>query len=168
MQFDNKGFRGNPDPYEPIQAGLMNIPKYNANRQQQPVIYMQPLHGGADVRPKCASNIPVGQQFATRQLIMKHADNIINLSRKRHEERLIDALPQREGTVHIPGFELVTKCTPNQCMYSATGSETGIGVYREEPVPELTGTWSNAYIYPSTEGFSTFRSEEGGRNTKRG
>jgi hypothetical protein len=174
MFFDNKGFRGNPAPFHDVDDGLLSAPIYTtsyAAKMAQPM-QMPALHSATDLRPRCATNIPVGQQFATRKWLAANTDAIISLSRKRHEERIIDCQPAREGTVTIPGYELLASCNPDACQYKQTGMPQAIGIKRTDSAAvELPGTWANAYLYRGgevEEGFAGYPKEEGGRNTRRG
>jgi hypothetical protein len=170
MFFDSKGFRSNPDPFEPIEAGLVGVPSYkSSNSSNNRVIqdqHLQPLHGSGDYRPKCASNIPPEIQAASRKWMTNSAEEIIQLSRKRHEARFID-LQKPYNPVSGPGHELIVECNTDRCAMAASGDSTGIGIYRREKLPVLPGTWSNAYGFANS-GRTPLAREEGGRNTRRG
>ncbi len=169
MFFDSKGFRGNPDPFEPSEVGLVGVPPYKSSHSDKTSIKdqnLQPLHGGGDYRPKCASNIPPEMQSASRKWMTNSADEIIKLSRKRHEARFID-IQEPYNPVSGPGHELVVECNTDRCAMAPTGVNKGIGIYRHEKLPILTGTWTNAYGFANSGGAAPMR-EEGGRNTRRG
>jgi hypothetical protein len=174
MFFDDKGFRGSPDPFEPISDGLTDVPVYTGRKPVNTELNgnMQPLHYAADYRSKCAMNISPEKQASTRKWMIHKADDIIYLSRKRHEMRMIDLAPESHyGSLRIPGYSHVVECNADRCAIEPVSSGNGIGIYRAEPVPELAGTWTNAYgIFGSNaEGFENYRvREEGGRNTRRG
>ncbi len=170
MFFDSRGFRGNPDPFEPIEEGLIGVER----RQQlkKPAFNLQklpPLHSATDYRPKCASNIPSSAQAATRQWLTKSADEVIEVARKRHEARIMDLQPPY-SPVSGPGFERIVACNTDRCAIVSSGNAGGIGIYRREELPPMQGTWTNAYAWIGSSadaGSMTYRREEGGRNTRR-
>ena len=171
MFFDSKGFRGDPDPFDPVEEGLVGVPGYRTRPVNAPMKEQQlpPLHGAADYRSKCASNIPSEKQAGTRQWLMKSADEVMQLARKRHEARMID-IQAPYSPVEGPGFERVVECNADRCAMQYSGNSRGIGVYRREELPAMAGTWSNAYGFRA-EGFGVGggkMKQEGGRNTRRG
>ncbi len=132
-----------------------------------PPMDMPPLHFATDYRPKCASNIPVGQQEVTRSWLMKNADEIIALSRKRQERRVMDLKYEPLSPVEGPGQEKVIACNTDACQIERTGVSGGIGIYRPTGLPELTNTWTSAYLMRDGGGSATMGRQEGGRNTGR-
>lgn len=119
-----------------------------------------------DWRPHCSRNIATGLQFGTTQWMQRNADDIINLSRTRQSK---DAGANRgfDNTIVLPPENIVS-CDINGCGYEATGLPYAIGTERQEPVPELFGTF-NTNVRPVTQALPPITSAfEGGRNSVRG
>jgi len=119
MSFDRRGFKGSPEPYDP-----------------QAAQHVGPLHSSSDYRPNCASNIPPGQQAATRQWMTHNAKEIMALARKRHEDRIKAAFPRPYSPVEGPGYEHIVVCNSEKCVISP-GQPGGIGIYRPGPPPKF-------------------------------
>ena len=119
-----------------------------------------------DYRPKCARNIPAGRQFATKAWMQAHGDEIIQLSRRRQAEesgagRSID--PQ----IVVPAYGY-QKCDEVSCGIKPANLN-GIGIERQEPVPDLFGTFAeSSFSYGAQRPVLKTQFEEGGRNTVRG
>jgi hypothetical protein len=121
---------------------------------------------GTDYRPNCALNFPTGTQFASRQFLQKNAESIIQTTRKRVADSLGAGLSYDSSTV-VPA-SMVVQCDNEKCTMSPY-VERGIGVERQENVPELFGTFSSSSpsLLRPAEPIGTTR-YEGGRNTVRG
>ena len=173
MFFDSRGFNGSPYAYDQSEATAAPVTMALAAPVATAVPqHMQPLHFATDYRPKCASNIPPEMQATTRQWLTKHADEVISLSRKRHEKRLIDLKNEPFSPVEGPGYEYILACNADKCILEKSGVPGGIGVYSPTKVPVLPNTWNNAYLVRNipiaVEPFASQPREEGGRNTRRG
>jgi hypothetical protein len=117
----------------------------------------------------CSKNIPVGQQFATKEWMTKNAIEIMKVNRER--------LAAQNGSIYglddsvVPPPALIVKCATNDCVRSPTDIEGGIGVERADATaPELFGTWDlrqPGVVAPPPKVAVTTR-YEGGRNTPRG
>ena len=119
-----------------------------------------------DYRNHCSANIPCGSQNKTREWMMRNAEEIIEVSRRRMAERSGYA-----DIYRVPRMpeEYKTICDPYQCQRTpAVMGGWAIGEGRPNPVPHLFGTY---LIEPSLEqqlgnkrvgGTITY---EGGRNT---
>lgn len=119
-----------------------------------------------DWRPHCCYNIPTGSQFATRQWMQRNSDAIIDVSRQRLAES-IGVVGGFDNTVVPPPVATVS-CDSEKCSTTPTGLPYGIGVERQEIVPDLFGTFAAAnQTAPQTLPAITSRFE-GGRNTPRG
>ena len=119
-----------------------------------------------DYRPKCAVNIPAGEQFATRKFLQKNADSIIQQSRNRQAEKT-GAGMAFDSRTDIPTQSIVF-CTPDECGYQPNVLE-GVGTSRSEPVPTLFGTFAMSrasFMEPAKP--SLTQRQEGGRNSIRG
>lgn len=119
-----------------------------------------------DYRPKCSLNFPTGTQFATKQFMQKNAETIIQKSRQRQAEVTGAGLAFDSRSV-VPAASIV-KCDTEACTYYPY-VEGGIGLERQESVPELFGTFASSR--PSmgipSEPILT-KKFEGGRNSIRG
>jgi hypothetical protein len=119
-----------------------------------------------DYRPKCSKNIPAGQQFATRGWMQRNADELMMLSRKRQAE-LAGAGQSYDPRIEAPPTAYV-KCDAVECGYTEVNPR-GIGVERNEHVPDLFGTYAASSSYWGKQDKPTMTMiEEGGRNTVRG
>ena len=119
-----------------------------------------------DYRPKCSLNFPTGTQFASRRFMQANAESIMNRSRQRQAE-LAGAGMSFDSRTVVPGSSIIS-CDSEMCSYYPY-VENGIGVERQEQVPELFGTFaaSKASIQRPAEPLITTR-YEGGRNSIRG
>ncbi len=117
----------------------------------------------------CSRNIPTGQQFATKEWMTKHAEEIIDMGRERFTQQA-GAQYGLDSSV-IPPPAVRVNCTSSDCQRVTTGLAGGIGIEREgAAAPELFGTWdprSSAAIAAPAQIQLTER-YEGGRNTPRG
>jgi hypothetical protein len=177
---DNEGYRLPQEPWffsnpnaraVEQEARTKAVPKKSATPTQD-IRYpgwAAPMNDGrlvTDYRPRCAANIPVGLQFATKAFLQTHAEDIIETSRQRQAEQS-GANLSYNSKVGMPAKRYV-KCDAMQC-YTKDGFEQGLGTERLEAVPELFGTFA-----PSYESFASpsqpilTRTYEGGRNTPRG
>lgn len=119
-----------------------------------------------DWRPHCNRNVEPSLQFGTTQWMQRNADQIISVSRERLSQ---DAGANRgfDNTVVAPPENLVS-CDIMKCGFSQTGLPYGIGTQRQEPVPELFGTF-NTDVREVTQHLPAITSSfEGGRNSVRG
>jgi hypothetical protein len=95
-----------------------------------------------------------------------NADQIMQLSRRRQAQdagagRSIDAYMMMPAN----GF---VKCEPQGCSLKIT-NVNGVGIERNEPVPDLFGTFAeSAFTYAPDRKVLKTTFEEGGRNTVRG
>jgi len=125
-----------------------------------------------DYRPNCALNIPTGSQYATRRWMQDNATSIMNLSRRRAAETT-GAGRSYKNTEPPPAAYI--KCTPDECRYTPVAEQGigeglgGIGVKRNEYVPELFGTFAPSAPHSGIKDKAMLTIYyEGGRNSKRG
>lgn len=92
-----------------------------------------------DYRPSCVSRAPPGAQFGVKQWTVHNAEQIMEISRQR----------QAESTGHVLGvasteapFMEVQQCSTDACTMLPTQTPGGIGLTRQEPVPDLFGTFT--------------------------
>jgi hypothetical protein len=119
-----------------------------------------------DYRPHCNRNIQAGKQFATHQWMVQNADEIIQVSRDR-QSQVAGAFMSFDNTV-VPPPKLIVECNPSGCGYKQTDLPYGIGTERQEPVPELFGTFNTEKVYVKQKLPPITREFEGGRNSLRG
>jgi len=122
-----------------------------------------------DYRPQCTKNIPVGQQFATRQWLQHNAEQLIQVSRDR-QAKAVGAAFLNAST--IPPPVAYVKCQTDKCAYypgQNSSDQIPTGIEREDKAPELFGTFAFAYrsTPPKPKQLTTTR-YEGGRNSPRG
>jgi hypothetical protein len=127
---------------------------------------MQDARFITDYRSQCELNIPTGMQFASRRFMQRNATDIIEKSRLRQSEAVGAGLPYYAET-DVPPASYI-QCDTVQCSIMPV-SMHGIGMVRNEPVPELFGTFSpsSPSMLKPAEPMLT-QKEEGGRNTVRG
>lgn len=126
-----------------------------------------------EYRPKCTRNVPVGQQFATRQWFQHNAENIIKMSRDR-QGAAVGA--EYENASTIPPSIAIVRCDTKECGYYPAESTTfggpefiPTGVERADKAPELFGTFEfKSRAAPPKPVDLTTKRYEGGRNTPRG
>jgi len=104
--------------------------------------YAAPLEDGrlvTDYRQSCVTRAPPGQQFATKNWTVHNADDIISISRAR----------QAQTTGHVLGTantdvppSIIQKCNPSGCEFYGSGMLMGLGIERQEDVPQLFGTFT--------------------------
>ena len=119
-----------------------------------------------DWRPHCNRNVAPSLQFGTTQWMQRNADQIISVSRQRlsHDAGADQGF---DNTVIAPPENIVS-CDIMKCGFRQTGLPFGIGTERQEPVPDLFGTF-NTDVQTVTQGLPPItRSFEGGRNSVRG
>lgn len=120
-----------------------------------------------DYRPHCNQNIPAGKQFATKEWIQTHTEDIIEISRQRYAE-VTGAIYSFDTTVVPPPQNLV-KCEKTECAYLPSGSPDGIGVERVyDKAPELFGTFTFPKRRAPAPQIGINQRFEGGRNSWRG
>jgi len=119
-----------------------------------------------DYRSKCQLNIPTGMQYASRQFMQKNAESLITQARKRQADSVGARLAYNSSTVMPAAVNMF--CDIGQC-YFKEGHPKGIGLERNDTMPELFGTFSEKYPSVGTPAQpSLTQREEGGRNTRRG
>lgn len=123
-----------------------------------------------DYRNHCSRNIPAGSQFATKQWMVSHGEDIIRMSRQRQAEWTGAALGLA-NTVPPPAD--IVHSTPFNSEVMATGAAAGIGVIRADAAaPDLFGTFTVAPSMAETrankKNIATTTKYEGGRNSLRG
>ena len=178
---DAKLFRlpTSPNYYKPIQSNTPVDVREVAKRQQIPAPdprfpgWAGQMEDGRLVTnydPHCASNIPAGRQFPTKEWMQKNAEDIIMVSRKRSAEITGAIFPFDESVVPPPAMKV--KCKPSGCTRVATEAVGGIGMEREgADAPDLFGTYDPtgflpAKAHPARTALTT--RYEGGRNSLRG
>jgi|UniRef100_A0A6C0K7H3 hypothetical protein len=128
-----------------------------------------------DYEPRCANNIPAGQQFPTKRFMQHSGEELITMSRRLSAKRMgADFMFDR--TVVPPLAEIVS-CSRSACRRNQKGeSESGanpyggapIGTGRHEAVPELFGTYTIPYTTPFPPKIQYTTQYQGGRNSLRG
>lgn len=121
-----------------------------------------------DYQNHCSRNIPAGRQFATKEWMTKHAEDIIRMGRERFAVQT-GAVYGLDKTV-VPPPAVVVHCSRADCEQVETGAPGGIGMERAgAAAPPLFGTWDarDGSVAPRAEVQLT-RRYEGGRNTPRG
>ena len=123
-----------------------------------------------DYRNHCSRNIPAGSQFATKQWMVTHGEDIIRMSRQRQAEWTGAALGLA-NTVPPPAD--IVHSTPFNSEVMPTGAAAGIGVARADAAaPDLFGTFTVAPSLAETrankKNIATTTKYEGGRNSLRG
>ncbi len=127
---------------------------------------MEDARVATDYRPKCAVNIPAGEQYATKAFLQKNAERIMQQSRNRQAEKT-GAGMAFDSRTDVP-VQSIVFCTPDDCGYQPNVLE-GVGTSRSEPVPQLFGTFAMSrpsYFEPAKPTLT--QRQEGGRNTVRG
>ena len=120
-----------------------------------------------DYRAQCMNNIPAGKQFPTKAFMQKNAESIIGMSRRISAKRM-GANFRFDETV-VPDLKEEVACTRSACTREVTGGEGSIGTgRRQEPVPELFGTYTVPYTTPPPAKVIYTTNYEGGRNSLRG
>jgi hypothetical protein len=104
--------------------------------------YAAPLSDGrlvTDYRDKCVTRAPPGTQFSVKNWTVRNTDEIIQISR----DRQVQSTGQALGTANteVPAAEF-QQCTTTGCSIQATGAYGGVGIERQEQVPELFGTFT--------------------------
>ena len=127
-----------------------------------------------DYSPRCAKNIPVGEQYATRQWLQHNAEDIIKISRER-QAKATGASYMNAATTPPP--VAIIKCDKAKCDYFPGSSMASwinknnipTGIDRADQAPPLFGTFEFNMRYPPSEPNKTITHRfEGGRNTPRG
>lgn len=120
-----------------------------------------------DYRPRCMMNIPVGQQYATREWMKKNTDEIVRISRSRMAERTGAGLPF-DSTV-VPPAAVYVRCSETDCERLPVDNPMAIGVERlDAEAPALFGTYMPLYRVAPAPNTPLTTKYEGGRNTPRG
>jgi hypothetical protein len=130
-----------------------------------------------DYEPRCASNIPTGQQFPTKKFMQHNGQNMIEMSRRLSAKRM--GADFMFDTTVVPPLAEVVSCTRSACERRSTTAinpnaganpfgGAPIGTGRHETVPELFGTYTIPYTTPVRPKVQFTTSYEGGRNSLRG
>lgn len=123
-----------------------------------------------DYRNHCSRNIPAGAQYTTKKWMVDHAEEIMDVSRKRQAEwsgaslRMANTVPPPADVVHS---------TPFESEVMPTGAIGGVGLVRADtPAPALFGTFMVEPTVAETrlnkKNISVTTKYEGGRNSLRG
>ena len=121
-----------------------------------------------DYQNHCSRNIPVGQQFATKEWMTKNGLELMRVGRERFAKQT-GAMYGLDTTV-VPPPAMIVKCATDDCIRTITEYAGGIGVERVETTPALFGTWDyrETGLTPPTPRVAMTQHYEGGRNTPRG
>ena len=120
-----------------------------------------------DYRPHCNENVPAGVQFPVKEWIMKSADEIIELSRKR--QAMMAGAQYGDDPTVVPPPESVVKCDKVECAFFPTQSLAGIGTERVyDKAPELFGTFDFPRQKAPRANIALNNHFENGRNSPRG
>jgi hypothetical protein len=119
-----------------------------------------------DYRPHCNQNIPAGSQYGVKEWMVKNTTSIIDVSRSR-QAQVTGAIYKDDPTV-VPDPLGTVKCTKTECGYTVY-NESGIGIERNDPAPELFGTFTvMGRIHPPHSKTALTTNYQVGRNTVRG
>ena len=137
------------------------------NRYPEYASVMEDARLATDYRPHCAANIVSPEQGnSLRSWYQHNGDALIQVSRKRQGER---AGAQYTMASTVPPPRQIQLCSPFECKMSRNPSRSGIGLERQETVPDLFGTFnSEPQLQKSVEREFLTQTFEGGRNTSRG
>jgi hypothetical protein len=121
-----------------------------------------------DYNNHCSKNIPVGKQYPTTLWMQRNGNSIIDYSRHANMIASGSIFPFDKSVVPPP--ESIVSCKRSGCTRVSTGLEGGLGVERNEGVPELFGTFSSVTnpLKPQKEHISGTTNYEAGRNSLRG
>lgn len=120
-----------------------------------------------DYRPHCNQNIPAGKQFATKEWIQSHTDDVIATSRARYAQST-GAIYGFDMSVEAPPESLV-KCDKVECTFMPSGKYNGIGTERVyDKSPDLFGTYDFPKLKAPSPHVELNKKFEGGRNSWRG
>ena len=120
-----------------------------------------------DYSPKCSKNIPVGEQYPTKQWLIKNTDQILDYSRKNQFP-----ITQALDISVLPPPAQIGECSKYECTLLNTNISGGIGLERISETPYLFGTFGGSssgsnYEVKSQDAKLT-QTSEGGRNSRRG
>jgi hypothetical protein len=177
---DAKLFRlpTNPNFYSGIASANPFELKEQQKRSQLPTSdsrfpgWSAPMADGrlvTDYATHCTQNIPVNQQYATKEWLTKNALEIIRIARERTSQQT-GAIYGMDPTV-VPPPAMIVKCETDDCVRSLTETPGGIGMERANAAaPDLFGTWDNSDWGATAPPPNIARTTnyEGGRNTPRG
>lgn len=149
-----------------VLAKPLTLPTPDARFPGWSAVNMTDGRFATDWRPHGCYNIPTGSQYGTRQWMQKNTDTIINVSRQRLAES-VGVVRGFDNTVEPPPAVTMT-CDAVTCERTETHLPYGIGVARQDTVPELFGTFAAAPPTAPQSVPSITRTFEGGRNTPRG
>jgi hypothetical protein len=120
-----------------------------------------------DYRPRCSTNVPVGNQFVTKGWLQQNADSIISVSRKRMAEN-VGAVYGLDHSV-VPPAALYVDCSRDGCTMTPSKDRAAIGTERlGAQAPDLFGTFSVPILRAQPSQVAITTKYEGGRNTPRG
>ena len=104
--------------------------------------YAAPMEDGrlvTDYRQACVSRAPPGSQFAVKQWTIHNTDEIVRISRLRQLQNTGHVLGSANTELPADSYQ---HCTTEKCHRNSSGNLNGIGIERNEPTPELFGTFS--------------------------
>jgi hypothetical protein len=122
-----------------------------------------------DYNPQCSKNVPTGKQYPTTLWMQRNGSEIMEYSRQASRIATGSIFPFDKNVVPPP--ESVVSCTRSVCKRVQTGFDGGLGVERNEGVPELFGTFSTRepkYEKKVQENVQGTTKYEAGRNSLRG
>jgi hypothetical protein len=145
-------FTFTPDNRYPAYSAIMSDARYNT-----------------DYRPKCTKNVAPQNQFGVKSWMVKNADEIMELSRKRQIEWT--GAPFGLAALNPPPAVIQT-CDADKCSINNNNEYLAMGIERNSaPIPDLFGTFE---FHPTTNELlkdsrkvSLTTNYEGGRNTPR-
>lgn len=145
-------FTFTPDNRYPAYSAIMSDARYNT-----------------DYRPKCSKNVAPQNQFGVKSWMVKNADEIMHLSRKRQIEWT--GAPFGLAALN-PAPAVIQSCDADKCSFTETNDRLGFGLNRSAlPVPELFGTFdfepTQTELLKDSRKVSLTTRYEGGRNTPR-
>ena len=133
--------------------------------------YAAPMDDGrlvTDYRQACVGRAPPGTQYAVKQWTIHNTDEIVNISRKRQAESSGHVFGT--ASTEVPPYE-IQECNTESCSIKLTNLNYGLGIERQEIVPELFGTFMykpNQSMFSKNTTSIDLNNEIGfGRNTPR-
>jgi len=119
-----------------------------------------------DYKSHCANNVaPPKYGNSIRSWSQHHADALIQISRHRQADRAGAYFYSADTTVKP---KQVQRCDEFECSFSAPVHKDGLGLFRNETVPSLFGTFAKPNQTAPTKRVFLTDVYEGGRNSPRG
>jgi len=175
---DTDGFRKTQTPWffsqpstSQIANGALNVavPKKQAlpTEDSRYPGWAAPMEDGrlvTDYRQNCELNIPTGMQYGYRIFMQDNATDIIDKSRRR-QAAATGAGKSYDAVSDMPNHK-IAQCNKYECFVKVV-NKNGIGIARNENVPDLFGTFAPSYSAVKNTNPRLTSVSEGGRNSIR-